>query len=229
MHLSNDYTGCSEVGGLFVDPSRRAGGAGKLLARARYMFMAQHPNRFADKVIADLRGWRDDAGVWPFWEAVGRHFFHMDFQEADLFNGASDNRFIADLMPKNPVYVSLLPSDAQDAIGKAHREGEAALHMLQKEGFLFEGYVDVFDAGPTLEARLQDLRLMKDRRTGRVDALGDAPEGGQTVLIASREAPSDFRATIAPVQLGERRIACAQQVLQNLGLADGDVADWALT
>jgi len=37
---SHDFTGCAEVGMLFVAPAARGGGWGKLLARSRYLFIA---------------------------------------------------------------------------------------------------------------------------------------------------------------------------------------------
>ncbi|HRE42748.1 MAG TPA: arginine N-succinyltransferase, partial [Terricaulis sp.] len=122
----NDFTGCTEVGSLFVRPEHRVPGVGRALAQCRYMLMAAAPHRFHHQVVSELRGVVSDDGVSPFWEAVGRHFFRMDFEEADRLSATTDNQFILDLMPQHPLYVDLLPAEARAVIGKCHRAGEGA-------------------------------------------------------------------------------------------------------
>ncbi len=153
LSLTTDLEGCSEVGGLFLHPSERAGGLGMLLARSRYLFIAAHRTRFADHVIAELRGIIDERGGSPFWDAVGGKFFGMSFQEADEFNAIHGNQFIADLMPKHPVYTAMLGEDARRVLGLPHPGGRAAMRMLENEGFAYENYIDIFDGGPTMTAR----------------------------------------------------------------------------
>src|SRR3546814_2371265 len=80
-----------------------------LLARSRSLFVKQHRKRFGKRVLAELRGVIDEAGGSPFWDGVAGKFFGMSFQEADQFNAVHGNQFIADLMPKHPVYVAMLP------------------------------------------------------------------------------------------------------------------------
>jgi len=163
LHLVNDFDGASEVGGLFLHPDARAGGLGALLARSRYMFIAQHRRRFGDAVIADLRGWVED-GSSPFWEAVAGPFFGSGFLEADLHNAMHGNQFIADLMPRYPIYTSMLPAAARAAIGRPHDNSVPALKLLQAEGFVYEGYCDIFDAGPTVQARTDQIRTVRQSR-----------------------------------------------------------------
>ncbi len=173
LHLVNDFDGCSEVGGLFLDAARRQSGAGRLLARCRYLFIAQARKRFSERVMADLRGYQDDNGQSPFWEGLGRHFFDMDFADADQFNGLHGNQFIADLMPKYPIYTRMLPAPAQAAIGKPHREGLGALNLLTHEGFRADGYVDIFDGGPSVHAIIDDLRGVKNSKISRVEGVAE--------------------------------------------------------
>ena len=124
LTLCTDFEGCSEVGGLFLHPSERAGGLGVLLARSRYLFIKLHRARFADEVLAELRGVIDEAGGSPFWDAIAGRFFGMNFQEADAFNGAHGTQFIADLMPKTPIYTAMLLAKARAAImGVPHPSG----------------------------------------------------------------------------------------------------------
>ena len=160
--------GSSEVGGLFLHPNERAGGLGLLLARSRYLFIAMHRDRFADRILAELRGIIDARGGSPFWDGVAGRFFGMTFQEADYFNAINGNQFIADLMPKHPVYVAMLGDDARSAIGVPHPTGRAAMRMLEDEGFRHDGYVDIFDGGPTMTARTDDVRSVREARPATV-------------------------------------------------------------
>jgi arginine N-succinyltransferase len=205
LSLVNDLKGSSEVGGLFLHPGERAGGLGMLLARSRYLFIARHRTRFADRILAELRGVIDEAGGSPFWDAVAGRFFHMGFQEADAFNAVHGHQFIADLMPKHPIYTAMLTERAREVIGLPHPSGRAAMRMLENEGFGFENYIDIFDGGPTMTARTDQVKTVRDAKIATVTAIG---EGGDTALVATGHL-ADFR--------------CAHgQVLAN---ADGVVLD----
>ena len=161
LSLVNDLEGGSEVVGLFVHPDFRHSGVAALLARGRYLFIASHRQRFSDRIVADIRG-RNVAGHSPFWDAVAKPFFGTEFDEADRYNAIHGNQFIADLMPRYPVYVAMLPEAAAATIGQAHDDSVPARRMLEAEGFTWEGYVDIFDAGPTLTVRASELRTVRD-------------------------------------------------------------------
>lgn len=201
LHLVNDFDGCSEVGGLFLEPDRRAAGAGRTIARSRYLFVAAHRARFADKIIADLRGYQAEDGSWPFWEGLGRHFFEMEFEDADRFNSLHGNQFIADLMPKYPIYARLLPPSAQAAIGRPHRDGERAFALLAEEGFRYEGYVDIFDGGPTVAAYVSDLKAVKDHCRATVTEVRPLDASSSHDVLAAAGHSSDFRAARGRLEL----------------------------
>ena len=184
LTLVTDFDGCSEVGGLFLHPQERAGGLGMLLARSRYMFIKLHRRRFADKLIAELRGVIDEAGASPFWDAIAGKFFGMSFQEADEFNAVHGTQFIADLMPKTPVYTAMLPESARTVMGVPHPSGRAAMRMLEREGFVHDCYIDIFDGGPTMVASTDQIRTIRESREMEVGKLGD-PADGQSMLLAA--------------------------------------------
>lgn len=196
LHLSNDYTGASELSALFLDPAQRGGGRAQLLSRARLLFVAEHAEVFPDPLIADLRGVSDASGRSPFWDSLGRHFFGMDFPVADHLATASGKSFIAELMPRHPIYVSLLPVEAQAVIGEVHPATVPARHMLEAEGFAWEGYVDIFDAGPTLEARAAQLRSVRDSQVLEALAGPVAPDAPRWLI--SNRGWADFRCVLAP-------------------------------
>lgn len=165
LFLSNDLTGASEVCTLFLREKYRQGLNGRFLSKQRYLFLAEFQNRFTERVIAEMRGYSDESGVSPFWEGLGRKFFQMDFKDADYLTGLGDKAFIAELMPKFPIYAPFLSSEAQEVIGKVHQNTEPALALLKQEGFRLNGYIDIFDAGPTVECRLADIRAVKESET----------------------------------------------------------------
>ena len=192
LNLVNDFDGECEVGGLFVDPQCRGHSVGKLAARARYLFIAAHRDWFGRKVIAELRGYQDENANSPVWEAIGRHFYEMEFSEADRTGALSGNQFIADLGPRYPLYVSMLPEPAQAALGRPHDDGKAALRMLLEEGFSAGEYVDIFDGGPTLVVDVDQVRTIRGCRSTAVVGI-DANEGdGAPSLVGSGHGP-DFR------------------------------------
>jgi|TARA_R110001583_G_scaffold53927_3_gene165893 arginine N-succinyltransferase len=162
LHLVNEYTGDTEVGTLILDPDYRGGGYGKLLSKCRYLLIAQFRQLFGARLIAELRGWSDDNAISPFWESVGKHFFQgMQYEHADYLSATTNNQFISDLMPEYPIYIDLLPEMAKSVIGKPHQLGEPALNMLFKEGFHYENFVDIFDAGPTVHAYVENIETIK--------------------------------------------------------------------
>ncbi|MDB5702913.1 MAG: arginine N-succinyltransferase [Sphingomonas bacterium] len=190
LSLTTDLEGCSEVGGLFLHPGERAGGLGMLLARSRYLFIANHRARFADRILAELRGIIDEAGGSPFWDGLAGRFFGMNFQDADQFNAVRGHQFIADLFPKHPIYIAMLSEHARASIGLPHPSGRAAMRMLENEGFAYENYIDIFDGGPTMTAKTDTVRTIRDARPTRVVAIDD--DGGTAALVATGRL-SEFR------------------------------------
>ncbi|MFW5633945.1 MAG: arginine N-succinyltransferase [Erythrobacter sp.] len=224
LSLVTDLEGFSEVGGLFLHPNERAGGLGLLLARSRYLFIAMHRRRFADKILAELRGIIDERGGSPFWDGVAGRFFGMSFQEADYFNAINGNQFIADLMPKHPVYVAMLDDDARSVIGVPHPTGRAAMRMLEHEGFSYEGYVDIFDGGPTMIARTDEVTTVRNSVRAVVEDI-DLAEGERAILATGRLA--GFRACYgARVLTGDAQggfgIAIDSAAADALDVGEGD-------
>jgi arginine N-succinyltransferase len=226
LSLVTDLEGSSEVGGLFLHPNERAGGLGLLLARSRYMFVAMHRRRFADRIIAELRGIIDERGGSPFWEGVAGRFFGMNFQDADYFNAINGNQFIADLMPKHPVYVAMLSEDARSVIGVPHPTGRAAMRMLENEGFRYEGYVDIFDGGPTMVAHTDNVTSVTSCNEAQVTGL-DVAEGERAILATGRL--GSFRACFgARVLDGEGGIAIDSASADLLDVRESDLV-WSVT
>ena len=193
LSLVNDNQGRSELCTLFLNPKYRKNNNDLLLSKARFIFMAQYPERFAPTVIADMRGVSDKQGHSPFWESVGSHFFQMSFAEADRLTLATDKQFIADLMPRNPIYIKLLSPEAQEAIGQAHPSTRPALNILLNEGFRYNKYIDIFDAGPTIEAPLSQIKTIANSQLVTIKSLSDEVSSANYLLANTQ---LNFRATI---------------------------------
>lgn len=219
LSLVTDLEGCSEVGGLFLHPNERAGGLGLLLARSRYLFIAMHRARFADRVLAELRGVHDERGGSPFWDGVAGRFFGMTFQEADYFNAINGNQFIADLMPKHPVYVAMLSESARSAIGVPHPSGRAAMRMLEEEGFAYEGYLDIFDGGPTMTARTDEVASIRGAKCSTVIQT-DSANGERVLLAAGRLA--GFHSCYGLCEAAEDGVVIDPLAAELLGIGPGD-------
>lgn len=220
LNLSNHFEGFSEVATLYLHPDYRKSGVGKMLARSRYMFMAQFRSRFPESVMADLRGSFDERGRSPFWNAVGQHFFEMDFAEADLYGAVNGNQFIADLMPKQPIYVNLLPESAQAAIGQPNDKGKAALRMLKNEGFRWNGHVDIFDAAPSVDTKIDDVVTVKESRHAELIGLSEY-EGDETAIIASSDVDK-FCLCLSTIAVEKGGVLMPRDTTKVLGLEIGD-------
>lgn len=221
LNLVTDFDGCSEVGGLFLHPQARAGGLGLLVARSRYLFIRQHRARFAARVLAELRGVIDEGGNSPFWDAIAGRFFGMAFREADEFNATHGTQFIADLMPKTPIYTALLPDSARAVMGVPHPTGKAAMRMLEAEGFGFDGYIDIFDGGPTMSSATDQIRTIRTAREEVVAEVGDAEDAQPMLVAAGRLA--DFAACHGRVRTAaDGSVTLDPESAALLGLKPGD-------
>jgi arginine N-succinyltransferase len=220
LYLSNDLTGSTELCSLFLLPEYRTGYNGKWLSKSRFLFIAQFQQLFTEKIIAEMRGFQAEDGTSPFYEGLGRHFFKMDFNHVDGLTALGKKSFIAELMPRQPLYVAYLPQDAQDVIGQVHRSTLPARKLLEQEGMHYEGYIDIFDAGPVLQGRVAELRAVRDS----VLALAEEgrPEGETEHVLVSNTSLSDFRMVLAQASPGEARIALSAQELSQLHCQAGE-------
>jgi arginine N-succinyltransferase len=190
LHLVQMHSGPCEVGSLFLSPKHRAPGNGRLLSLSRFLFMANHPEYFDPEVIAEMRGVVDGTG----------HFFDVDFPKADYLSMVN-KRFIADLMPKHPIYIPLLPQQAQSVIGEVHDHTKPAMKILQDEGFESCDMVDIFEAGPVVRCQLNQVRTIRESRKATVAAVTTQTVASEDYVIAATKDP--FRAARGPFAIDE--------------------------
>ncbi|USR41380.1 arginine N-succinyltransferase [Ectopseudomonas hydrolytica] len=220
LFLANDMTGNSELCSLFLHADHRTGLNGRLLSKARFLFIAEFRELFGDKVIAEMRGMSDASGRSPFWESLGRHFFKMEFCQADYLTGVGNKAFIAELMPKFPLYTCFLSDEARAVIGRVHPDTEPALSMLKAEGFSYQGYVDIFDAGPAIEAETAKIRAVRDSQN-LVLAIGTPGDDAAPFLVHNRKREG-CRITAAPARLAAGTLVVDPLTARRLQLSAGD-------
>ncbi|OED44760.1 arginine N-succinyltransferase [Endozoicomonas sp. (ex Bugula neritina AB1)] len=221
LMLCSDHTGYSELCTLFLKPEARHSRNGALLSKSRFLFMAAFPELFNDTVLAEMRGYSDKNEVSPFWEALGRHFFAVDFVEADR-QVSADKAVIAELMPRHPIYVNLLPEDAQKAIAATHESTTPARHLLENEGLHYTGYVDIFDAGPLLEAKVSDIRAVRDSRLYQVKII-ENPTTDESLWLLANNRFKDFRCTVGNVSFESLEfVLVSSELAKALGVSNND-------
>ncbi|MDN6297639.1 MAG: arginine N-succinyltransferase [Halomonas sp.] len=227
LFLSSDHTGDAEVCSLFVRPEYRGEANrhlrnGALLSKARWLFIAEFRDRFPEKVLAEMRGLFDDNNRSPFWESLGRHFFPMDFDEADRLTGLGQKSFIGELMPKFPIYTTFMPEEARECIGQVHRHTRPALEMLKKEGLRWEGYIDIFDGGPTVEAYIDDVRAVRNSQRCRVEVDANAIEESVSRWLAATTTMLGFTAAWVGRAPRDESIVLTPAEARRLNVTTGD-------
>lgn len=221
LYLTNDYTGSTVLCSLFLRPGFRGrDGAGRLLSKCRFLFMAGHRARFAERVIAEMRGVSDERGRSPFWEGLGRHFFGVDYGEAERIVGLGNKSFIAELMPAHPIYAVLLSDEARAVMAQVHAHTRAALRLLEGEGFRHQGYIDIFDGGPTVEAPLAAVRSLRDSRV--LELRIGSPSPGATRQLLANDRLHEFRCVLAAAAPARDHVVLDQAAAAALNIRAGD-------
>lgn len=222
-----DESGPTEIGGLILQPSFRGHKAklGKQLALVRFHFISLHRELFGDKVLAEMMAPISDDGRNEFWEAFGRRFINLSYEEADRFCQNS-REFMTSLLPREEIYLSLLPAEARRVVGQVNVETAPARRMLENIGFRYHDMVDPFDGGPHLECSTDEISIVK--ATGRRTLLGTADEksagfGGEAIVsVDGKDAASEeFRAVSCPFQEDGAGVRLPARAIELLGAKEG--------
>jgi arginine N-succinyltransferase len=197
LRLGTSYNGPTEIAGLVVGPSYRAAPErlGQMISAVRFLFIAQNRALFRDELLAELLPPLEPDGTSHLWEAFGRRFTKMSYQEAD-FLSSQNKDFIRELFPSGPVHTSLMSEEARNVIGEVGEQTKGVERMLTRIGFRYCQRVDPFDGGPHFTARTRDISWIEQSRTLRVgnvaSAVGSDCQQG-LIAVQRREAPY-FRA-----------------------------------
>lgn len=215
----------SEICSLYLLPEFRREGLGRLLSLSRFLFAAAHPQRFDEIIYAEMRGFVDKNQNCPFWEGIGRHFLDIDFDELmrlrDL--GSFD---VSQVLPKHPIYISLLPTEVQEVIGKIHSNTWPAFNILTQEGFYLTDEIDVFDAGPRIEAETKEIRTIKTCSVDTVTEITRNPIESPKYLLSNNRL--DFRACYSTILKVSKGVTISVEAAEALHLNIGDTVRYVL-
>lgn len=169
LRFQMDTDGPTEVGGLLVDKAyrRRPEKLGRQISFVRFNYIGLFPERFEDRLLCELTPPLTEEGRSEFWEALGRRFTGLPYQEADLLS-QSHKEFIQSLFPEEDIYLCLLDTKARTVVGRVGESTKPAQYLLESIGFHYLEEVDPFDGGPHYGAKVQDLLPIKHGKTLRV-------------------------------------------------------------
>jgi arginine N-succinyltransferase len=223
LQLCHALTGTTLLSSFYIEPAYEHTPAPQLLSRARLLFIAEFADRFSDHIASESPGLADADGRCPFWDAVGRRFFDMDYPQAERLAMGRSMAFIAELLPHSPIYVPLLPEEAQWAIGQLNPVAEVPFAILRDEGFESETFVDVFDGGPIVDARLATLRTVAQSRAGPAAWHGGAADGATPWHLVATTQRAGFRAVMARArwEAGHWRLGAPAAAALGLDAHDG--------
>lgn len=220
LSLCHDLTGNSLLTSFYVQPELEGTPWVELNSRGRLLFVASHPERFAEAMVVEVVGYSDDEGNAPFWDAIGRNFLAIGYAEAERLCGLKSRTMLAELMPSYPIYVPLLPDSAQEAIGQLHPSSQESFAILMREGFETEHYVDIFDGGPTVHARTSGILSIAQSRLASV-RIGAPVQVGRPYLLANNQL-QDFRALIVELDWEPGQpLTLERAVVEALGVGEG--------
>jgi arginine N-succinyltransferase len=159
--LGHDHTGASEWADIAWArselPLAEQAAALHALLGAAVQALARARRHCAERLIVELPGVRDGAGQSPFWQGLGRHFYRGDPAQAAAAHGPDWRSHVAALLPRHPIYASFLPPAAQTAIAQVAPDTLLLREALEDAGLRYSHHVNVEDAGPILEAGVDDL------------------------------------------------------------------------
>jgi len=221
LRLVTNYQHASELVSFWVSPQHRGKHISKSLSLCRLLFIAQHPQWFGKELIAEIRGVCDATGYSPFWDAVGKYFFAMDFSVADRLTVTAGKQYISDLVPREPIYYDLLPAAAQKAIGAAHADSQAAKVLLESEGLKFHQHIDIFDGGPLLSAELEHIKTLVNNKLTTIANCLPNIDTGVYALVYNNKLDARFTTALINVTTAGT-IEISEQTAKILGLKQKD-------
>ncbi len=223
LRIGYNYNGPTEIGGLILLPEyrRNADALGKALSYVRFLFIRMHRELFRDHVLSELLPPLEPDGASKLWEALGRRFTGLTYQEADRLS--KDNKeFIHALFPDDPIHTELLPDDVRAVIGQVGEDTRGVEKMLRRIGFDYAEQIDPFDGGPHFVARTDEISIVRDAKEVAVRA--HEPEGKRWAIIglALPNTRPGFRAIgtrVAALEAGV--VGLTEDARRRLGVEDG--------
>ncbi len=193
LEASSRFTGATEVGSLFLHSDYRASGLGRYLAKVRYLLIGAEPWRFGETIIAELRGICGAEGS-PLYDHLFMDKLEKTFLEADAEYFDRNPDALGEIVPLGRISTNDFPLDVKASIAQTHPSGVGAMKLLQSEGFIFSGTIDLFDAGPIMSVYRDTIRTIMNSKKARI-VEQDAILSSDRLLVSVGDV-ADFRAIV---------------------------------
>ena len=199
--------GPTELGGLIVskDYRSRPEKIGKMTSLARFMYIANNLDDFEDELHTELAPPLTEEGRSEFWEALGRRFTGLPYDEADRLSHL-DKEFITSLFPENEIYMSLLDSRARLVVGQVGAETRPAKKLMEKLGFKYKNEVDPFDGGPHMGVKTTECEPVKNYKSYTLNVKTKIEAQKSISLIGGFDKNNKFMATTCCPEIDEDQI-----------------------
>jgi arginine N-succinyltransferase len=222
LQLKFDPDGPTEIGGLVINPSYRGhkGKLGRQLSYARFLFIKMKRRSFKNYILSELMPPLTESGESVLWEAVGRKFTNLSYQEADVLS-RKNKEFVTSLFPKGDIYTCLLPGEARDAIGKVGEGAQPVRHMLERIGFKWKEHIDPFDGGPHYWAETDKITVIKAARRMTV-AREPMKKRSKDQILCGRIADDQFFCMQTAHELGRGGVHLPKQTLEVMNITGGE-------
>ncbi len=222
LRLKINENGPTEIGGLVVDRSYRSRPEkiGKIASLSRFMYIGMFPERFEEDLYAQMAPPLTEEGRSEFWEALGRRFTGMPYQEADILS-QKNKEFIRSLFPEEDIYLCLLDAKARLVLGRVSQETQAALHLLESIGFTYMNEVDPFDGGPHLKVRAKQVTLIKNARLLKMSKQTQGAFDQKAIVAVCRE--GQFQAAATAYLIDGDSVSLPEKTKQLLELSENDL------
>ena len=228
LSIGYNFDGPTEIGGLVVAPSFRGQGKpGKQLSYVRFLYIPMHRARFRDRILVELLPRLEDDGRSPLWEALGRKFTGLSYQEADRLS-RENKEFIQQLFPPGEIYATIFSQKIQDAIGEVGPETAGAKNILTRIGFRYDERIDPFDGGPHYSSPTELIEPIRRFRRARLS--GQRLDGGREaddvedrlVAVEWPQGRNRFRALRAPCVFRDAEVQLTEDAVAALEAKDGE-------
>jgi len=231
LTLGKDTQGHTEIAGIIVHPKFQGKKLGKQLFYIRFLFIALNREKFLNSIISELLPplTKDEKSV--LWEAYGRKFTGLTYQEADQLS--HDNKeFIEALFPQHKIYTCLLPLKARQVIGKVGDKSKPVKYLAEINGFEFLQQIDPFDGGPHFGSKTDEVLALKNITRAPCTLLQKEIATNPTGLLCKTSSKKEnfiavqCAAKIVSEGQGSKTIQCPNQALKILSLKEGDTASF---
>lgn len=221
LQYSEDSDGPTELGGLVVSRDYRGhpNKIGKLVSLSRFLYVAINRKDFRDELHTELAPPLDSEGRSDFWEALGRRFTGLPYDEADRLSHL-DKEFITSLFPENEIYTALLDPKARMSIGQVGVNTKPALKLMESFGFKYKNEIDPFDGGPYMGVKTDEAKPIQSLKVYKV-SFKDKISSDQDIVLLGGWGESGFRALSYRPEIQDETLYITQEVNSSVNFVEG--------